>query len=226
MKNWVFASAFLLFSFTTQAADATTYDCTNIDSIYKDQDLISYTQAPIENIRASNLLPTKILISKDQRKLFLFSSTTLLRIYPVAFGRNPEGPKTMEGDFKTPEGKYTVDFKKFNSEYYRALHVSYPNEQDLERTKKLSQEKGKKIHPGGSIMIHGLPNDLTKKSLVETVHPMLNWTQGCIAVTNEEIEELYNLVPVETEIEICPKKFSTNTKGELKNLLQKWSFSR
>lgn len=212
MKKWVLLGVSLLLSAAVQAMDTSIYSCGNIDSIYKDRDLINYTQATIENIKASNLVATKILISKDQRRLFLFSANTLLRIYPVAFGRNPEGPKIMEGDFKTPEGKYTVDFKKFNSEYHRALHVSYPNQQDLERTKKLALEQGKKINPGGSIMIHGLPNDLTKKSLLEPLHPLLNWTQGCVAVTNQEIDELYDLVPVETEIEICPKTTINNKK--------------
>lgn len=189
---------------STAIASGGKYSCMNIDSISEDKELVEVTKAPLTELLQNNLKPNKIIVSKEQKKLFLFQNDILVRSYDVAFGRDPFGHKLMEGDNKTPEGKYIIDFKKKESEYYRALHISYPSKADIERTRKLSEAKGVKLSPGGDIMIHGLPNDENLRSLVELGHPLINWTRGCIAVTNAEIEEIYQLVPVKTEIEICP----------------------
>lgn len=189
---------------STATAASEKYNCLNIDSISEDKELAEVTKIPTAELVQNNLKANKILVSKEQKKLFLFQNDVLIRSYDVAFGRDPFGHKLMEGDNKTPEGKYIIDFKKKESEYFRALHVSYPNKNDIERTRKFSESKGLEISPGGDIMIHGLPNDENLRSLVKLGHPLINWTRGCIAVTNEEIEEIYQLVPVKTEVEICP----------------------
>lgn len=201
----IFVTILSLLSIASTAATASgKYSCVNIDSISEDKELIEVTKTPLTELMQNNLRPNKIIVSKEQKKLFLFQNDILIRSYDVAFGRDPFGHKLMEGDNKTPEGKYTIDFKKKESEYYRALHVSYPNKFDIERTRKYSESKGVQVSPGGDIMIHGLPNDEKRRSLMELGHPLINWTRGCIAVTNAEVEEIYLLVPVKTEIEICP----------------------
>lgn len=203
MKTIVTILSFLSIASTAVGASGK-YSCVNIDSISEDKALVEVTKSPLTDLIQNNLRPNKIIVSKEQKKLFLFQNDILIRSYDVAFGRDPFGHKLMEGDNKTPEGKYIIDFKKKESEYYRALHVSYPNKNDIEQTRKYSEAKGVQMSPGGDIMIHGLPNDEKLRSLVELGHPLINWTRGCIAVTNAEIEEIYQLVPVKTEIEICP----------------------
>lgn len=186
-----------------QGALAGKYNCGNVDNIGEDSNLVDLTNESLESLQKKKLQGDRIIVSKEGKRLFLFKGDTLLRAYSVALGRSPYGHKLKEGDNKTPEGVYQIDFKKKESEYHRALHVNYPSKADVERTKKASQQAGAQISPGGDIMIHGLPNDETARFFVDKGHPVINWTRGCIAVTNEEIEELYQLVPVKTEIEIC-----------------------
>lgn len=203
MKLFVTILSLLSIASTAMAASEK-YSCLNIDALIKNSSFREVTQLSTAELIKNNLRPNKIFVSKEQKKLYLLQGDILLRSYDVAFGRDPFGHKLVEGDNKTPEGKYLIDFKKKESEYYRALHISYPNKLDVERTRKLSESKGVEMNPGGDIMIHGLPNDETLRSLVDIGHPLINWTRGCIAVTNSEIEEIYQLVPIKTEIEICP----------------------
>jgi murein L,D-transpeptidase YafK len=121
----------------------------------------------------------------------------VIKSYRVAFGSSPFGHKQFEGDQKTPEGIYNIDSKNPESKFYKALHVSYPNKQDRE----FAKSKGRSA--GGDIMVHGLPVDPNKRALVEFVHPGYNWTAGCIAVTDAEIDELYKMVDRGVTIEIC-----------------------
>ncbi|WP_413578713.1 L,D-transpeptidase family protein [Bdellovibrio sp. HCB290] len=139
----------------------------------------------------------RIVISKDRKKLYALRSDVVLKIYDVAFGGAPYGHKQFEGDNKTPEGTYTIDSKNPESLFYRGLHISYPNKAD----RAYAKSKGKSA--GGDIMIHGFPNDPTKNALVTAVHPFYNWTSGCIAVTNLEIEQLYMMTGKGTTVEIC-----------------------
>ncbi len=136
-----------------------------------------------------------IVIEKSKRRLVLYSQDKILKEYKVSLGPNPSGPKTQVGDGKTPEGKYTIDYKNPKSAYHLSLRISYPNEED----KKRAQELG--VNPGGLIMIHGLPNHL---GWLGKLQQYKDWTQGCIAVTNAEIEEIWNLVSVGTVVEIRP----------------------
>jgi murein L,D-transpeptidase YafK len=137
----------------------------------------------------------RILVEKSARTLSVFRGDTLLKTYKVALGRNPKGPKQREGDGRTPEGTYVIDSRKADSKFHRALHISYPNAEDRR------QARLRRVSPGGAIMIHGLPNGM---GALGKSHLMRDWTDGCIAVTNTEIEELWRLIPNGTRIEIKP----------------------
>ncbi len=137
----------------------------------------------------------KILIEKKERRLTLLSKGTVLKTYQIALGGNPNGPKERQGDNKTPEGIYRIDSRNKNSRFHRSLHISYPNEKDKKRAKELG------VSPGGDIMIHGIKNGF---SWVGDLHTEVDWTKGCIAVTDEEIEEIDKLVPLGTIVEIIP----------------------
>ena len=137
----------------------------------------------------------KVLIEKKERRLTLFSRGEVIKTYKIALGSNPVGPKERQGDNKTPEGFYIIDSRNRNSGFYLSLHISYPNERDKRRAKELG------VSPGGDIMIHGIKNGF---SWVGASHSNSDWTNGCIAVTNEEMEELFKLVPNGTVVEIRP----------------------
>lgn len=139
----------------------------------------------------------RIVVLKGERRLVLLRGDEVLRVYRIALGRYPTGTKIREGDARTPEGTYTIDYRLDSDEsrFYRALHISYPNKHDAARARTLG------VDPGGQIMIHGLPEDWTAKQLD---HPRLDWTQGCIAVTNREIDEIWGLVADGVTIDIHP----------------------
>ncbi len=137
----------------------------------------------------------KILIEKEARRMSLLSKGNVLKSYRIALGGDPVGPKVRQGDNKTPEGNYIIDSRNRDSRYHRSLHISYPNENDKKRARELG------VSPGGDIMIHGIKNGL---GWVGDAHADSDWTKGCIAVTDEEIEELYQLVPDGTIVEIRP----------------------
>ena len=149
------------------------------------------SQAPA----ADKLLADRIQIIKSTRTMTLFSGDTALRIYRVALGTSPIGPKRLEGDHRTPEGIYTIDAKNPQSRFHLSLHVSYPSAVDREQARKLG------ARPGGAIMIHGLAPSF---AYLGALHRKVDWTDGCIAVTNSEIEEIWKLVPVGTRVEIRP----------------------
>ena len=134
-----------------------------------------------------------VLVRKSEKKLYLIAEGKPFKSYHVVFGANPAGHKQQEGDEKTPEGKYFLDYKKEDSAFYKAIHISYPNQKDIENSKKLG------INPGGLIMIHGQRNGLGWLSFASQ---FFNWTNGCIAVTNAEMEEIWQAVNAGTPIEI------------------------
>jgi murein L,D-transpeptidase YafK len=137
----------------------------------------------------------RILIEKKERQLTLISKGKVLKTYKIALGGNPNGPKERQGDNKTPEGTYVIDSRNRDSRYHLSLHISYPSEKDKKRAKQLG------VSPGGDIMIHGIKNGY---SWVGDLHTEVDWTKGCIAVTDEEIEEIDKLAPNGTIIEIKP----------------------
>lgn len=188
----------------SKAADKNYQFCDDITKVDK---LLDRSRESVERIKAEGLKIERIVVSKDRKELYLISGETMLRVYPVAFGSNPVGHKQFEGDGKTPEGIYSVDYKNPQSEFTKALHVSYPNKKDVE----FAKSQGKSA--GGDIMIHGLPSDDRKRQAISIIHPM-NWTRGCVAVTNEQIEDIYSLVKENTLVEIC--KMTTDENEEEK----------
>jgi murein L,D-transpeptidase YafK len=138
---------------------------------------------------------THIVVEKAARRMTLFRGDVVLAQYTIALGREPEGAKQREGDGRTPEGAYTIDYYKLDSQFHRALHISYPS--PTER----SAAAARGTEPGGLIMIHGLPNGF---GWLGRMHLMRDWTDGCIAVTNHEIEAILGAVAVGTPITIKP----------------------
>lgn len=136
-----------------------------------------------------------ILVYKAKREMLLLAQGKTIKRYRIALGDAPLGPKQQEGDERTPEGVYVIDYRNKNSHYHRSLHISYPNAAD----RKAAKKRG--VNPGGMIMIHGLPNSF--KGLDSTVVGY-DWTDGCIAVSNTEIEEIWDLVSDGIRIEIKP----------------------
>lgn len=134
-----------------------------------------------------------VVVLKSERKMFLLSSHAILREYAISLGANPVGQKVREGDGKTPEGSYRIDYRNPKSMAHLALHISYPKADDVARAK----QQG--VPPGGSIMIHGLSNGY---GVLGRLHRWYDWTDGCIAVSNDEIEEIWRVVPDGTPIDI------------------------
>jgi len=136
-----------------------------------------------------------ILILKRDHLLELLANGKVIHTYKVALGSAGLARKERRGDGRTPEGHYVIDSRKAHSAYHKALHVSYPNADDRKRAVALG------VSPGGDIMIHGLPNG---RGWIGSAHRAVDWTLGCIAVTDHEIDEIWDLVPVGTPVEIRP----------------------
>jgi len=134
-----------------------------------------------------------VKVDKSEQKMYLLDGKKIIKEYDVAFGANPKGHKQQEGDEKTPEGTYTLDYKKEDSSFYRSMHINYPNKMD-----KLNAKK-KGVSPGGFIMVHGQKNGFGMLSLVTQ---QINWTDGCLALRNSEMDEFMDLVNVGTKIKI------------------------
>ena len=135
-------------------------------------------------------------VSKAHRTLTLVRSGMPIARFPVAFGAAADaGPKRQEGDGRTPEGQYRIDWRNARSSYHLSLHISYPDATDIAGARRRG------VQPGGNVMIHGLPNGC---SWFGSVHRLVDWTDGCIAVTNAEMDEIWRRVPVGTPIRIVP----------------------
>ena len=137
----------------------------------------------------------RIVIEKSARRMTIYRGSEKLHTYKVSLGGEPKGAKTQQGDHRTPEGEYTIDQRNPNSHYYKALHISYPNAADRARARKLG------VSPGGDIMIHGLPNG---QRWIGKAHLLHDWTDGCIAVTDEEMDEIWPVISVGIIVEIRP----------------------
>jgi murein L,D-transpeptidase YafK len=137
----------------------------------------------------------RILVLKNEHKLLLLSGDRIVKAYSVALGSGGLAPKQREGDDKTPEGLYRIDYRNPASRFHLALHISYPDETDKEQARKRG------VSPGGDIMIHGLGGEFRS---LGTKHYRYDWTAGCIAVTDSEIEEIWRLVPDRTPVDIRP----------------------
>ncbi|HSS76693.1 MAG TPA: L,D-transpeptidase family protein [Thermoanaerobaculia bacterium] len=146
--------------------------------------------APRPTLRAD-----RVLVEKSARRLMLFWQGREVRSYRVALGHAPVGRKQCQGDDRTPEGLYRIDARNSGSAYHRSLHVSYPNAGDVANSRRLG------CKPGGDIMIHGIKNGY---GWMGSLHAKTDWTLGCIAVTDQEIEEIWVAVPNGTPVEIRP----------------------
>lgn len=146
--------------------------------------------APHAALRADH-----VVVLKKERTLQLLSQGKVMKTYKVALGGDPIGPKSRQGDHKTPEGVYVLDSRNARSQFYKSIHISYPSERD----RALARKSG--VSPGGDIFVHGLPNGF---GAIGAAHRLKDWTDGCIAVTNVETDEIWKAVPDRTQIEIRP----------------------
>ena len=137
--------------------------------------------------------PDRIVIIKSDHTMILMNGTQMLKTYRVALGRGSTARKERSGDHRTPEGEYLIDSKRDHSRFYRALHISYPNALDIQRAQNLG------VDAGSAIEIHGLQPVF---AWLGRFHRLVNWTDGCIAVTNPEMAEIWSLVAVGTPVEI------------------------
>ena len=135
----------------------------------------------------------RVIVIKHERKLVLMHADKVIKTYSIALGAVPTGAKDRQGDHRTPEGVYILDSRNSHSQFYKSIHISYPNTEDRKRAARLG------VAPGGDIFLHGLPNGY---GFVGAAHRLHDWTDGCIAVTNNEIDEIWLLVPNGTPIEI------------------------
>jgi murein L,D-transpeptidase YafK len=136
-----------------------------------------------------------VLVVKSERQLYLMKGDKILAAYHVELGAEPKGHKQQQGDERTPEGHYVLDHKNVNSKFYKSIHISYPNAQDRENARKRG------VSPGGDIMIHGMPNDW---GWAWPALQMFSWTNGCIALRNQSLDEVWAAVDAGTPIEIRP----------------------
>jgi len=136
-----------------------------------------------------------VVVDKSKSRLYLEHAGKIIKSYHIALGRHPKGHKQQEGDGRTPEGHYVLDAKKADSAFYKAIHISYPNEFDL------SSAAQRGVSPGGAVMIHGQKNGYGQ---LARVTQRSNWTNGCIAVTDQEMDEIWAAVDSGTPIEIRP----------------------
>ena len=137
----------------------------------------------------------RVLVLKKERTLQLLNQGKVIRSYKVALGGDPMGPKTRQGDHKTPEGIYVLNSRNEHSQFYKSIHISYPSAKD----RVAARQKG--VSPGGDVFVHGLPNGY---GWIGGSRRLKDWTDGCIAVTNEEMDEIWTAVPDGTPIEIRP----------------------
>lgn len=137
----------------------------------------------------------RAVVEKGKHTLTVYSGNQVVASYRIALGREPVGAKNCEGDYKTPEGRYKIVGQNPNSRFYRSLLLDYPNANDIAVAKKLN------CKPGGHVAIHGLENGF---EWVGRTHSSVDWTNGCVAVTNQEMDHLWKLLPIGTPVEIHP----------------------
>jgi murein L,D-transpeptidase YafK len=147
------------------------------------------------SVAAPVLRADTILIVKHERKLYLLRDNAPLRSYRIALGLSPTGAKERRWDFRTPEGSYIIDFRREHSHYFKALHISYPSPADLRRSTALH------LPVGGDIFIHGEPNQPSKPV---SYYKTRDWTNGCIALSDEDLQDVWDLTSGRTRVEIVP----------------------
>lgn len=137
----------------------------------------------------------KVRVVKSKKRLYLIKEGEVFATFRVKFGADPKGHKVQQGDEKTPEGLYYLTYKNSDSAYYKSIHISYPNAEDKENARRLG------VDPGGDIMIHGQPNGYEWATFFTQ---MVNWTDGCVALTNSDMDKVWDAIDPGTPIEILP----------------------
>ena len=159
--------------------------------------LVAFTLAGCASEPPKLTKADKVVVKKSERKLQLIQDGAVLREYKIALGDRPKGHKMREGDERTPEGDYILDWRNPNSRFHKSIHVSYPNTRDVRFARFLGAS------PGGMIMIHGQPNHIRSEK-VKAEYKRRDWTDGCIAVQNHEMDEIWSTVRNGTPIKILP----------------------
>jgi murein L,D-transpeptidase YafK len=151
--------------------------------------------AATQSALAESRLADQVIVKKAERKLYLMSGDEVLQEFDIALGLVPEGHKTQEGDFRTPEGDYKLTRRRVNSDYFMAIQISYPNKKDISHAASIG------VSPGNYIMIHGQP-DVPKN--LPSYYKKNDWTDGCIAVSNAAMVDIWQLTAADTPITILP----------------------
>jgi murein L,D-transpeptidase YafK len=158
-------------------------------------DALPYHARAMASVGVELPVADRVLVRKSERRLYLMRGDDVLRAYHVALGLNPAGHKERTGDFRTPEGSYRLTRRNARSDFFLSIQVSYPNEQDVRKARSNGWQ------PGGSIMIHGLPNDPRHGP---DYYATQDWTDGCIAVSNADMVEIWMMTSDNVPIEIKP----------------------
>ncbi len=189
LMRWLLAALCLSFAVTCQAAVVMTINGKPVDK----EQVLKPPQAS-QRTSASKTVD-KILVIKSARRLELISDGKVIRSYRISLGKQPKGPKLQEGDKRTPEGLYWVDWRKRSDKFNLAMHINYPNITDAAKARREG------VNPGSMIMIHGTPDS---EDNPEELFHTLDWTDGCIAMKNYEMREVWNMVKDGTMVEIRP----------------------
>ncbi|CAA6827083.1 MAG: ErfK/YbiS/YcfS/YnhG family protein [uncultured Sulfurovum sp.] len=144
------------------------------------------------------VMADKVIVKKSTRMLYLSQNGEIFNKYHITLGRVPVGHKEVEGDMKTPEGAYLLDYRQFSNDYYKSLHVSYPNAKDKAHAKTLGQSAG------GMIMIHGTPPSWSLSPYGDWMNVLIDWTEGCIAMSNDDMDEVWEQTTNGTVVVIIP----------------------
>lgn len=189
LMRWLLAALCLSFAVTCQAAVVMTINGKPVDK----EQVLKPPQASQRTSASKSV--DKILVIKSARRLELISDGKVIRSYRISLGKQPKGPKLQEGDKRTPEGLYWVDWRKRSDKFNLAMHINYPNISDAAKARREG------VNPGSMIMIHGTPD--SEENPEELFHT-LDWTDGCIAMKNYEMREVWSMVKDGTMVEIRP----------------------
>jgi len=189
LMRWLLAALCLSFAVTCQAAVVMTINGKPVDK----EQVLKPPQASQRTSASKSV--DKILVIKSARRLELISDGKVIRSYRISLGKQPKGPKLQEGDKRTPEGLYWVDWRKRSDKFNLAMHINYPNISDAAKARREG------VNPGSMIMIHGTPD--SEENPEELFHT-LDWTDGCIAMKNYEMREVWSMVKDGTLVEIRP----------------------
>ena len=149
-----------------------------------------------QSVMAGNVQKAdEVIVVKSEKRLYLLHRNEPFASFPVTFGSNPKGHKQMRGDGRAPEGSYVLDYKNPNSKFYKSIHISYPNRRDREYARRNGMD------PGGDIMIHGQPNGY---GWAAPVLQLFSWTDGCVALSDSNMDVIWESVDPGTPIEIRP----------------------